>query len=109
MSENDDQFQGLMQAIAASLDSLIFNDGFELPIGCVSHAANGSWMLGCWDAAPDGQGLAYRESESRCHGEGLKLPVTVTFLDGASGRASSLRLASGLDDRRDDLTGAPER
>jgi hypothetical protein len=90
MPENDNQFQGLTQATAATLDSLIFNEQFELPIGCVFHAANGSWIVGCWDAAPDGQGLAYTQNESRCHAEGLKLPITITFLDGASGRAAGL-------------------
>jgi hypothetical protein len=71
MPQNIEGFQGLIQAIAAALDSLIFNEQFELPIGCVSHAANGSWMLGWWDAAPDGHGLTYNDAKNRCHGEGF--------------------------------------
>jgi hypothetical protein len=40
-----------MRAIADVVDSLIFEQNFQLPIGVISHADNGSWLVGSFDAA----------------------------------------------------------
>jgi hypothetical protein len=90
LDNNSQQLSSLTRAIAGAINSLIFKHHFQLPIDVIFHADNGSCLIGSFDAALDGQGLTYNQQEARLPAEGLRLPITITFLDGASGRSAGV-------------------